>query len=111
MRHVVEPDAAVLFGHGSTQQTERRHLPQHVLREDLAAIALTRTWCNFLVREILRELPDRLLLGGEVEIQAPSLWCAGVRRSPPSDELARIARAIQRRRARKTRRVRPQSVI
>src|SRR5437667_12685062 len=68
MRDVVEADAAVLLGDGATEQTERRHLAQHVLREGLAAIALPRTRRDLLVREVLRELANRLLLCGEVEV-------------------------------------------
>src|SRR3989442_7715398 len=72
MRHVVEADPAVLFWDGPAEKAERRHLPEHVLREDLAAIALPRARRDLLVGEVLRELADGLLLGREIEVHAGS---------------------------------------
>src|SRR5206468_2838410 len=70
VRDEVETDATVFLRHRSAEQTERRHLSEHVLGEDLAPIALARSRRDLLVREILRELADRLLLGSEVEVHA-----------------------------------------
>src|SRR5438105_14568652 len=70
MRDEVEPDTSVLLRHRAAEQPERGHLPKYVLRECLTTIALARSRRDLLVREILRELADGLLLGREIEVRA-----------------------------------------
>src|SRR5439155_9866507 len=76
MRDVVDADASVLLGDWAAEKAERRHLAEHVLGEGLVPVALARARRDLLVREVLRELTDRLLLGGQVEVHgSPSLCC------------------------------------
>ena len=65
---VVDAHPAVLLGHGSTEESDRRHLFQDVRGELLRAVSLARARRDLAVREVSCELADRFLFGSELEV-------------------------------------------